>query len=74
MENVNTMINFSLFRLGVACGAAGPGIAYSVDIGFKGLKGLRADYLGGVTCLSIIIIYRMLPHLSGVPHLHVNSP
>ena len=23
--------------------------------------------IGGVTC-------RMLPHLSGVPHLHVNSP
>ena len=44
MENVNTIINFSLFRL------------------------------GGVTCLSIIIIYRMLPHLSAVPHLHVNSP
>ena len=59
MENVNTIINFSLFRLG--------GVTSLSIIVISHFNLITFYMIGGVT-------YRMLPHLSWVPHLHVNSP
>ena len=53
------MINFSLFRLG----RGNPSVHnYNLSLYFE-----HVYVIGGVT-------HRMLPYLSGVPHLHGNSP
>ena len=59
MDNVNTMINFSLFRLG--------GVTRLSIIIISHFNFITFYMIGGVT-------HRMLPHLSVVPHLHVNRP